>query len=339
LLLNLAETLYHRALVKRRARFLNEAERVAAPVISVGNITSGGVGKTPAVQMIARWLQDQNLRVAVVARGYRGSLSKAGAVVSDGETIFKTAREAGDEPLLHARALPDAIVVIGQDRIRAAREAIRLGAQIIVLDDAFQFWSLSRDFDLVLLDARRPFHNNHLLPRGHLREEPAALSRADAFLLTRADKATSQQIEAARALIAAHSSAPIWEARHVAVGLRDEATGARIELEILKDCPIGALSALADNGAFSDSLLHYGARVMEKTTRRDHHFWTESETRRAAQKARECGAQAMITTEKDAVKLRAQWTSPLPLWSLLIEMCVAEEDELRAQLEQLTAGV
>ena len=189
-------------------------------VISVGNIAVGGAGKTPAVQYVARLLQENGARVAVVARGYGGALAKRGAIVSDGQRIFHEAREIGDEPLLHARALPGVPVVIGIDRVRAAQIALeKFAPDVIVLDDAFQFYSLHRDLDVVLCDARRPLGNGFLLPRGTLREETSALHRADVLLLTRADRATATQLSSSRERLRALCDAPFFECEHAPVKL------------------------------------------------------------------------------------------------------------------------
>ena len=326
MLLAPAEAIY-RALYRRRmAKFSSGGASVGVPVISVGNLTVGGTGKTPTVQWVARELQKSGRRVAIVARGYGGALSEKGAIVSDGATIFLSVREAGDEPLLHARALPGAPVVIGVDRVAAARRAVdECGAQVVVLDDGFQYWSLRREFDLVLLDARRPFDNGHLLPAGRLREPPQELKRAHALLLTRCDAATPGQIAATRESIRRFSQAPIFQSNHAPARVRDEANGETLPLDALQSQPIGALSALAHNTHFFETLEKCGALIQVKLARRDHHFWNEAEVRNLARQSREAGAQAIVTTEKDAVKMQAAWTAPLPLWSLVIELDLGDD--------------
>jgi tetraacyldisaccharide 4'-kinase len=338
-LLIAAEAVYRRFYERRQRKFAS-ADRLQTidrcKVISVGNLTTGGTGKTPAVQWVARFLQAQGVRVAVVARGYGGRLSSVGAIVSDGRTIFLTACEAGDEPLFHAHALPGAGVVIGRDRVVAARRAAQeLGAEVIVLDDGFQYWSLRREFDLILLDARRPFGNGHLLPRGRLREPAAALRRAHGVLLTRADLATEAQRAGTSAQIRHWTQAPVFEARHVPALLRDEATKRDVTLAALHGTAVCALSALADNAAFVTTLRDCGAHVVEWAARRDHHHWRARELRDIARRAVAAGATAVVTTEKDAVKLQAGWLRPLPLWSLGIELRVSrDEEKLRALIAE-----
>jgi len=319
--LTLPEAIYYYFYRRRRHAARAGSTPAPCPIVSVGNITTGGTGKTPAVQWVARLLQQQGAHVAVVARGYGGSLSQAGAVVSDGETVFLDAAAAGDEPLLHARSLPGTAVLIGRDRAVAVQRAAReFGAEIVVLDDAFQYWSLPRDFDLVLMDARRPLGNGRLLPRGRLREPPSCLERADAVLLTRANLASAAQRNHARAAIARYTIAPIFESSHEPIELRDEANEQALALETLKALPVGAVSALADNAHFGSTLGGCGARVVSHLERRDHHHWKAAELQSAARRAADCGARAIVTTEKDAVKISSDWAQPLPLWSLRIEL-------------------
>ncbi len=335
------EAIYRFWLERRRARFLENAVRVRdCAVVSVGNLSVGGTGKTPFVQFLARGFQERGARVAVVSRGHGGTLSKTGALVSDGKTTFLGAHEAGDEPILHARSLPGVGVVIGANRVQAAQTAIRvLDCDTIVLDDGFGFWSLRRDLDIVLLDARAPLGDRHLMPRGRLREPPQALKRADILVLTRCERASEAQLAQSESVLRDLCEAPIFHARHVVLGLRDEANGARFPLENLRDVKVGALSAIADNAGFATSLRENGARVVSQKTARDHHAWRQSEVRNFARKARKSGARAIVTTEKDAVKVGADWYAPLPLWSLEIGIAVDEKDKLWAQIAAVRAKV
>ncbi|HVF09696.1 MAG TPA: tetraacyldisaccharide 4'-kinase [Abditibacteriaceae bacterium] len=324
--LTIAEAIYYHFYQRRRRAAQMRSTPAPCKIVSVGNITTGGTGKTPAVQFVARLLQEHGTRVAVVARGYGARLSGTGAVVSDGATIFLNATDAGDEPLLHARSLPGVAVLIGRDRAAAAQRAMQeFGAQIVVLDDAFQYWSLPRDFDLVLLDARRPFGNGRLLPRGRLREPPSCLERADAVLLTRAALASATQRANARTQIERFTTAPIFAANHEPVALRDEASGQNIELASLQSLPILAVSALAHNSLFAATLAGCGARILSHLERRDHHRWKAAELQQVAAHAARLGARVVVTTEKDAVKIAPDATSPLPLWSLSIELRLGAE--------------
>lgn len=314
----------------RRRKRQAETRRVHlhnVKVTSVGNITVGGTGKTPAVQWLVRRLIHDNLKVVIVGRGYGGEYSQRGAIVSDGNQVFFNAKQAGDEAILHARALPNTPVVIGRDRVAAAQLAVdTFSPEVIVLDDGFQYWSLARDFDLVLLDARRPWSNGKLLPEGRLREPPHEVVRAEAVLLTRVEVATNEEIAATRSQLP--TLMPVFQSDHAPVSLRDEATGERLPLEVLSSQNVAAISALADNSAFLKSLETRGANVVSSLTRRDHHQWREDEVRAFAKNASAQGTHAIVTTEKDAVKMQSQWTAPLPLYSLMIELKVENEDEL-----------
>lgn len=296
-------------------------------IVSVGNITTGGTGKTPATAWLVRRLQNEGFAVAVVGRGYGGELSAQGAVVSDGREVLLNAAQAGDEALLHARSLPGVPVVIGRDRVAAVQMAIeKFAPQVVVLDDGFQYWSLERDFDLVLLDARQPFGNGKLLPVGRLREPVTALARASAILLTRAEAANAVQLQDTRDAIRALTSAPIFVSNHAPHGVRSEAEGIVEALGSLRGRDVAALAALANNEPFFQALRQQGANVVKTMARRDHHPWREKELRDFVGEAAErYGAQIVVTTEKDAVKIKPEWCTPLPFFSVQIELQIENE--------------
>jgi tetraacyldisaccharide 4'-kinase len=333
------EWIYRRAMQSRRATNLKRRQREIAPcpILSVGNITTGGTGKTPTVQWATRFLQAKGLRVGVVGRGYGGSLSEAGALVSEGRGALVTAAQAGDEAVLHARDLPDAIVVIGKDRHQAVNLAVHQGAQVVVLDDGFQFWSLPRAFDLVLLDAKEPFGNGHLLPFGRLREEPEDLERADAILLTRAGRATREQLEFWESKLRDWTDAPVYLSHHGASDLYDEKSGEMLPTSWLKGRSIKAFAGLADNEQFYSTLQNLGAAHLVKLSRAhgDHHQWKKSDFSWAdaalqinQYQSSQFDALPVVTTEKDAVKLDPHWFSE-QLLSLRIALKVEGESELQ----------
>lgn len=333
-LLGFSELLYRQAAAKRRLDAESRRERIqGARVLSVGNLTLGGTGKTPAVQWAARALQNDFALVAVVSRGHGGQMSRESAIVSDGSRVFiDDAAQVGDEALLHARALPGVAVVIGRDRVAACRRAVEeCGADLLILDDGYQYWSLQRDFDLLLLDARRPFDNGFQLPKGRLREAAHETARADAVLLTRVALASAKQLDATRNAVTKHSRAPLYVSDHAPQDLRNERDGAIDALNTLQSVRVGALSAIADNDAFARLLRDQGADVVFHLRRRDHHAWREAEVREAVQNAKNAGAQMLLTTEKDAVKLRADWCD-LALWSLRIALRVENEAALLTQI-------
>ncbi|RYG74592.1 tetraacyldisaccharide 4'-kinase [bacterium] len=330
--------IYRRAMEGRRAKNLKRrsTQKAPCPIVSVGNLTTGGTGKTPAVQWLTQGLQSHNRRVGIASRGYGGSASDNGALVSDGKSILLKPAEAGDEAFLHARNLPGAIVAVAKDRHHAVELCLQAGAEVVVLDDAFQFWSLPRHFELVLLDARRPFGNGHLLPRGRLREEPEALGRANAILLTRCDRATPEELNHSQQLVREFTTAPVFTSTHRPRGLRDEKTGESISLDYLKRRTVKAFAGLADNSQFYDALNSLGAShlVKLKRERGDHHAWKQNDFQWFDSAAPINQHQTelfenlpVVTTEKDAVKLDPQWFGG-PLYSLRIAMDIEDERAL-----------
>ena len=324
------EWLYFRAMSRRRARNFQRRARETAPcpIISVGNLTTGGTGKTPTVQWLVRVLQGHGQKVGVAARGYGGRLSEAGALVCDGQTTFLNATKAGDEAVLHARDLPGCVVAIGADRHRAVTLCVEAGAQIVVLDDGLQFWSLPRDFELVLLDAQRPFGNGRLLPMGRLREERAALERADAVILTRADRPRMDELERNRDEIKRWTKAAQFEAFHAPRDLRDEKSGASLPLSHLKGKDVRAFAGLADNAQFYRLVRELTGLPVDTPLRErgDHHEWKKRDFWQWTSGS--LGGRPLVTTEKDAVKVESGWFSE-PLLSLRIELRFrADEDAL-----------
>jgi tetraacyldisaccharide 4'-kinase len=242
--------------------------------------------------------------------------------------------------LLHARNLPGVPVLIGRDRAAMVRYAMRRFApDVVVLDDAFQYWSLPRTLDIVLLDARQPFGNRRLLPLGPLRELPQSLQRADVVMLTRAGAASALEKQATREEVRRWTKAPIWEASHEPFAVRNEVEGADVPSQVLHDAPVAALSALAHNHSFVETLRDGNAQLLGHLARRDHHHWHAGEVQRFARAMALRGARAIVTTEKDAVKLQPEWTQPLPLWTLRIVLQVEDgtglinwvESRLRAE--------
>lgn len=327
---------------RRAANLARRATQTApCPILSVGNLTTGGTGKTPAVQWLARALQNAGWRVGVAARGYGGSLSDAGALVSDGKTTLATPGDAGDEAILHARNLSSAVVAVAKNRALAVEMCAQGGAQIVILDDGFQFWSLPRALDLVLLDAKRPWGNGHLLPRGRLREERAALKRAGAILLTRCDRASREEIDRTRGEIGRDTFAPIFLSRHAPRDWRDERSSEILPLELFRGGDIKAFAGLADNAQFYDSLKTLGAQRIYRLRkeRGDHHAWRKTDFEWFqdapsinAHQSENFARLPVVTTEKDAVKLDPDWFDG-PLFSLRIALEIEDEAALLALIK------
>ena len=319
---------------------LRRRDMLPVPVISIGNLSVGGTGKTPMTQLLCRRMQAQEKRVAVLSRGHGGE-SRSVRVVSDAEgEVFLSAAQAGDEPHLLARTLPRIPVLVGKDRRQSGREALRrFGLDALILDDGFQFWQLGRDLDIVLLDARRPFGNGFPLPRGLLREPKRHLRRADIVVATRAGGLTPAERQALAAQVSALApNAPLFFADHRAAGFVPAADlSAPVQtLAGLAGRRVYAASAIAQPQSFVETLTgEVGAEVVGRQAWADHHKITPTDAQAVFSAAVQSGADALVMTEKDAVK----WPHPvevgsLPVYALRIEMTV--EDEARF-IEQVMA--
>jgi len=321
---------------------LRRRARLPISVISVGNLTVGGTGKTPLAQWLCRGLVSGGRRVAVLSRGHGGTGTGV-CVVSDQEgAVFVTSEEAGDEPTLLARTLPGVPVLVGKDRRLSGREALRRFAlDALVLDDGFQYWQLARDLDIVLLDARRPFDNGHPLPRGLLREPKRHLARAGVVIVTRADCLDGAGREQLRARIARLApGVSVFFARHRPVGLVPVADLAAEPLSLSWLCgkSVVALSGIAQPQSFHDALTGAGAGIARALTFEDHARYTPAEAEAARRAVAECGAEALIMTEKDAVKWPTLKEQDMPVYALRIEMQVEDEERFWAELTARVFG-
>lgn len=276
--------------------------RPALPVVSVGNLTLGGTGKTTVAAFLARRLQSE-VKPAVVLRGYGRADEAAPVLVSDGARVHADLDRAGDEALMLARLLPGCAVAVGKRReevIALARE--RADAQVIVLDDGFQYFRMARDLDIVLLDALAEPISWRLFPAGRLREPVAHLRRADQVWITHADLAPPERVEALRDLADRHCPGrPVVVTRHRPGGLRPLREGGSAP-DTLADLRVIALSALGNPHAFEAALAQAGAEVVPLRFA-DHHAYTPADYDRVRSLAQDRGARWVVTTEKDAVKL------------------------------------
>jgi tetraacyldisaccharide 4'-kinase len=294
-LMRLRAAVYRRRAVGRR--------RPAFRAISVGNLTLGGSGKTPVTAFLAEKLQGQGRRVAVVCRGYRGSLEGRSAVVADGEKLLLDAAQAGDEPVMLARRLPGVPVVIGARRVEAAALAAeRFGAEVVVCDDAFSHLALPRDVDLVLVHGRDGLGNGRCTPAGPLREPPRALRRATAILL---NVSSGEDPAVADELRRAGVQCPIFRFRYGKPVLRRRSDGEPLDPAQMADPRVVAFAGTARPADFFASLAAAGWNVAAAEAFRDHHAYTETDLARLAQLAAARGICYLAATEKDAVKLPA----------------------------------
>ena len=316
-----------------------KAKTLRSPVISVGNLTVGGTGKTPFVAYLARVLQKLGYQPIILSRGYRGSREKTGGIVSEGSQPLLGPDECGDEPYMLARALPGVPVVVGKDRYQAGRSIEdRHQRAIHLLDDGFQHLALKRNLNLLLIDGTDPFGGGHLLPRGLLREPLQAISRADMIVVTRSHLATDTEgIELA--IRRRHPTVPIAYFYHDAVGLKDLRTGTPFLLRDLMNQPVIVVTAIGNPVVFLRDLAHYQIRVVEQILFRDHHIFRQSELDRALDRSAQLGARCVITTEKDAVRLNHLQFEEGELMVFQIEARPEDPDEFlriwREELENL----
>jgi tetraacyldisaccharide 4'-kinase len=312
--------LYSRVLEARARRYASgktPAERLGHPVISVGNLTMGGTGKTPFVAHLARRLRFEGKRPAILSRGY-GRISKGVLLVSEGHGPLVTPDVGGDEPVALAMRLPGVIIAVGERRAEAGRAAEAVGADLFILDDGYQHLALERDANLLLLDSRDPFGGGRFPPRGRLREPLSALARADAFVFTRAESDTPPP-EAAATLRRWNPSAPIFTARLRPSGLYDD-SGAPIEGSPLEERRCLAVCGIARPEAFAATLAELGIGAEQILAFRDHHRYTARDLARIERAARASGAAWIVTTEKDAVKLGGALSLPTVTVRLSVEV-------------------
>jgi tetraacyldisaccharide 4'-kinase len=279
------------------------AVSAGVPVVSVGNLAVGGAGKTPAAMAIAQRLLARGRRVALLSRGY-GAGRRDARVVSDGVCVFLGAADAGDEPALVARRLPAVSVLCGPRRAELARTAVdALGADAIVLDDGFQHRALGRELDVVVLDAANPFGNGRLLPAGPNREPRSALRRAGLVWLSRVDQAEPAAAEGLRALAReATGRAPI-ESRHAPIDVLDGALARGFGVEALRGKRVLLLAGVARPAGFRRTVASLGAEIVAERVFPDHHPFAATEIEEALRAADAASCEAVVTTEKDAVRL------------------------------------
>jgi len=304
-------------------------------VIAIGNLTVGGTGKTPVVEKFARELQNQGRTVAILSRGYRSKPppltrrlwnklllrddTTPPRVVSDGKSLLLDSETAGDEPYMLASNLKDVVVLVDKDRVKSGRYAIeKFGCDTLLLDDGFQYWKLAgRRRDIVLVDCQQPFGNEHLLPRGTLREPPSHLSRANTIFITKSDGETA----GLRARIGKHNpTASIIECIHHPLYFEDVFTGERFGLDLIRGRKLGSLSGIAQPESFEKSLIGQGAELVYSKRFADHHRFTQQEILNAVNRGKKRQATAIITTQKDAVRFPKIDRRDLPIYFMRVEI-------------------
>jgi tetraacyldisaccharide 4'-kinase len=277
--------------------------KLNCPVISVGNITVGGTGKTPMVILLAGMLRNRGLRPAVLSRGYGGKRKVDVLVVSDGRQILAGPEEAGDEPVLIARRLKDVPVLVGPKRTITGQYALRhFEPGVILLDDGFQHRYLKRDLDIVLLDSRKPLGNRFLLPRGPLREPVSALERAGVIAFTRSEKGAGKPIDVT---LSGSLSGKVALRTCVSPASLTGPAGLEYPLSFLQGKRVFALAGIAQPDSFRQTIESLGGIIAGFRIFPDHHRYGTGDISRVEEEARSASADVIVTTEKDAVKLDA----------------------------------
>lgn len=324
----LASKVYRGAIGVRNARYDrgDTVRRLDVPVISVGNITTGGTGKTPMVIDLVNRLRAMGCEPAVVSRGYKAAPN-----------------QLGDELWLVQRAASGTVCVANPDRVAGAKQARKAGADVIVLDDGFQHRRIARDLDIVLVDATRPFGGGHLLPRGHLREPLPSLARADLLVITRADQVEAERLsELETRLVALSQHKPCVCARHAPAPLQmlSGETASAVNSDDLNS--VYLLSGIGHHDAFRQTVDRIGLSVCGHDRFGDHHPYTAEDVHAVCGRARDAGADAVLTTAKDAVKLvrlRSDWVLPVRVLDVRIDFLGEGGKIVDQLLTQTTRGV
>lgn len=281
-----------------------KSKKLSVPVISVGNITVGGTGKTPVVQFLARSFQPQGKKVAILSRGYKRKNNQQLILVSNYEQVLADWEAAGDEPELLAQSLPGVAVVVGNERRVTGDYAIReLKPDLIILDDGFSHQQVARDVNLVLLDATRPFGNDYYLPAGLLREPISSLNRADIILLTRTKPGInySKLLDRIRQI---KPDIPIFFARTIPSKLIEISSQVEHPISELLREPIFVFAGIANPTPFRESFQELNAAVKRFIPFPDHYVYTKNDIIYLLEQAKQNQCRYLITTQKDAVKLK-----------------------------------
>lgn len=305
-------------------------------VVSIGNVTAGGTGKTPVTEIFARTLAKEGRKVAILSRGYRRKeapwwkrvftgVIDPPLVVSDSKRVLLDAAVGGDEPYMLASNLPGVAVIVDRNRVKAGRYAVkRLGCDTIILDDGFQYQKLKHSVEVVLVDSTNPFGNGNMLPRGILREPARHLKRADIIFLTKCRGDVSEVVKEIRKY---NKDAEIVECNHTPKLLKDVWSREEYPLEWLENKTLCTLSGIASPKGFENSLRRLGSKVIWCERYADHHRYDASEVLYALNRTADMGADALVTTEKDAVRFPRLETAPVKCLYLRIAVEILKGNE------------
>ncbi len=317
MILSLASKAYGTGVRLRRKGYESgflKSRKLPCYVISIGNLTTGGTGKTPMTIHVARLVEKLGYRVAVISRGYKGKAESAGGIVSNGDKILMNPATAGDEPFLIASSLKGIPVLVGSNRYASGMKAIQhFKTNVLVLDDGFQHLELFRDLNILLLDSSKPFGNGRLLPRGILREPVTSISSSDALIMTRSDRKGCKPAEIF------YKNCPVFHSLHVpyvsSLFSSEESLSFKDETltdydQFIRGKSFFAFSGIADNEDFFNTLREMGANLCGMKGFADHHVYKARDIHEILNASASAGANSLVTTEKDYVKLQSRFELP-----------------------------
>jgi tetraacyldisaccharide 4'-kinase len=327
--------LYGIGVAVRNYSIRNKGKKLPGFVLSIGNITAGGTGKTPATIMFAEWAKSLGYNVAILSRGYGGKYKQEAAVVSDGKDILLTPEISGDEPWLMANTLRNVPVVVSRTRYLAGLKANdAFGCNFFILDDGFQHINLKRDMDIVLADAEKPFGNGHLLPWGPLREPLSGLKRADAVMLTRSDSLHPERYNRF------FYNKPVFKGDHAPDRIFFPSRGRSFDLSYLYGKRVVAFSGIARPDSFKQSLLNLGANVVSFRAFGDHCRFSQKDIQQLIKVQETFNGDILATTEKDWVRIREMAMGIDSLACLTINFVIASgRDELLNMIKEKADAV
>jgi tetraacyldisaccharide 4'-kinase len=331
-LLNFLSSIFLTGIKFRHAAYRRgwfKTRRLRRPVISIGNLSVGGTGKTPMVILLAGILVAAGRRPCILTRGYRRRRGKGPMLLDPEEQLVYDPRVIGDEPAALAKALPDVPIVVAADRFRGgtlAEQSVRPG--VFVLDDGFQHLALYRDLDVVLLDVTTPSSELALLPAGRLRETFQSLERAHWVILTRTELGDASGMEAR--VRAANPKARIFRGSTKLAGLVDARSGQPEPPASLLGKKVAAFCGIGNSSAFFADLRSWGFNVAAERAFPDHHVYLHRDLENIFALARAARAEAVLTTEKDLMNLPPRWDAPMPLFA----SCICLEIENKMEFER-----
>ena len=342
-----ASRFYRRAVQFRLWLYDNRVIRnraIGCLVVSIGNLSCGGTGKTPVVEVFARTLSQKGRRVAILSRGYRSrdrsiftklrkkfsskKMEIPPRVVSDGKNLLLDSVRAGDEPFMLASNLKNVVVLVDKDRVKSGLYAIEeFGTDTLILDDGFQYLNLKAHINILLVDSTSPFDNHHVLPRGLLREPIKNIRRADYIFLTKSDG--SEKLRHLKAFLRRQNHlAEIIECCHKPQYLEDVfQRGSRLPLEYLKGKKVASISAIANPASFNAFLSELGGEIVEEVHFADHHRYRQQEMIDFINQAKAGGAEIIVTTEKDAVRMPRLDRRDIPILFLRVQIDILSGQE------------